>query len=119
MAESERENNRTGSNTDTDLYMDLDIPVNADYETLRTSGSSTPTDPANTTAENQDLSKGNLFQQFLIQQAWMQQQNETIMTQMIRRLSNSEGTSPIRIDSPIMDKKYQFLNETGICPLRL
>ena len=99
--------------------MDLDTPVHPDSETLRTSGSSTPTDPANRTAENQDPSTGNLFQQLLIQYIQMQIRNDTIMTQMIRRLSNSEGTSPIRIHSPIINTKYQFLNETGICPLRL
>ena len=76
--------------------MDLDTPVHPDSETLRTSGSSTPTDPANRTAENQDPSTGNLFQQLLIQYIQMQIRNDTIMTQMIRRWSNLEETSPIK-----------------------
>ena len=86
--------------------MDLDTPVHPDSETLRTSGSSTPTDPANRTAENQDPSTGNLFQQLLIQYIQMQIRNDTIMTQMIRRLLNLEGTSLIK--DPIVNYGHKI-----------
>ena len=46
-----------------------------------------------------DPSMMNLFQQLLLQHTQMQQQNKTLMTQMIRRMSNSEGTSP-RMNPP-------------------
>ena len=100
--ESERENKEKGSNTDNDSDTDLDTSVHADHETPRILGSSTPIDPAkltNTTAGNQGPSTENLFEQLLIQHKQMQQQNKTLMTQMIRRLSSLEGTSP-RMDPP-------------------
>ena len=68
-------------------------------ETPMTSGSLTPVYLANLTkmtAGNQDPNMVNLFQQFLIQHTRMQQQKETLRTQMIPRLSSSDGTSPRR-----------------------
>ena len=101
--ESEREiddrsdNNKTGSDTDNDLDMGSDTLIH--NETLMTSGSPTLVYLANLTkitAGNQDPNTENLFQQLLIQHTRRQQQNETLMTQMIQKLLSSDGTSPRR-----------------------
>ena len=122
--ESEREiddrsdNNETGSDTDNDPDMGSDTLIH--NETPMTSGSPTLVYLANLTkitAGNQDPNTENLFQQLLIQHTRMQQQNETLMTQMIRRLSSSDGTSPRRdpltnyghkLPVPRMEQGYVF-----------
>ena len=78
------DNNEIGSDTDNNPDMGLDTLIL--NETLMTSGSPTLVYLANLTkitAGNQDPNTENLFQQLLIQHTRMQQQNKTLMTQMI------------------------------------
>ena len=79
------DNNKIGSDTDNDPDMGSDTLIH--NETPMTSGSPTLVYLANLTkitAGNQDPNTENLFQQLLIQHTRMQQQNKTLMTQMIR-----------------------------------
>ena len=86
--------NETESNTDNDTDTELDITVYTGHGTPVTSGTSSPaapTNPLNTAAGSLDLNMVNFFQQLLMQQNQMQQQNQTFMTQMFQSLSGSEG----------------------------
>ena len=91
------DNNETGSDTDNNADMGSDTVIH--NETPMRSGSPTLVYLANLTkitAGNQDPNTENLFQQLLVQHTRMQQHNETLMTQMIQRLSSSDRTSPRR-----------------------
>ena len=89
--------NEAEPNTDNDTDTELDITVHTGHGTPVTSETSTPvapTNPLNMAAGSLDPNTVNLFQQLLMQHNQMQQQNQTLMMQMLQRMSSSEGTSP-------------------------
>ena len=70
----------------------LPIPDPESAEQLDNQDASTA--PMNTAAGGMDLNTVNIFQQLLMQQNQMQQQNQTFMTQMFQTLSGSGGMNP-------------------------
>ena len=73
------------------------ITVYTGYGTPVTSGASptaASTAPVNTAAGGLDPNTANFFQQLLMQQNQMQQQNQSFMTQMFQSMSSSGGMNP-------------------------